>query len=79
MSSAVYNVIVKRSKVIKKLKDEAKSQGKTFELVELKRHTAIKVGLSHHTLGRHSEVDDLTARKFFAQFADELGKDWWRK
>lgn len=24
------------------------------------------------------EIDEVTARKFFDQFADEFGKGWWR-
>lgn len=43
------------------------------------RHTAVRVGDTTRTLGRHNEVDDVTAGKFFDQFADELGgKGWWR-
>lgn len=69
---------MKRTAVIKKLKAEAKRQGKTFEVVELTRHTGIVVGGKRSTLGRHSEVDEVTAGKFFDQFAEVLGKGWWR-
>lgn len=69
---------MKRSAVIKKLKAEAKRQGKDFEVVELTNHTGIIVGGLRSTLGRHNEVDDVTARKFFDQFAPVLGKGWWR-
>ena len=69
---------MKRAAVIKRIKAEAKRQGLDFGEVELTRHTAIQVGTLSRTLGRHSEIDDLTARKFFDQFADVLGKGWWR-
>lgn len=69
---------MKRAAVIKKIKAEAKRQGKTFATVELRNHTGIIVDGIRSTLGRHSEIDDVTARKLFDQFADALGKGWWR-
>lgn len=69
---------MKRTAVIKKIKAEAQRQGKSFEVVELTNHTGIVVGGFRSILKRHSEIDDLTARKFFDQFADVLGKGWWR-
>lgn len=69
---------MKRAAVLKRIKAEAKRQGKTFETVELTNHTGIVVGGLRSTLGRHNEIDDLTAKKFFDQFADVLGKGWWR-
>ncbi len=70
--------MVKRTAVIKKIKLEAKRQGKSFETVELTNHTGIIVDGERSTLGRRNEIDDLTARKFFDQFASVLGKGWWR-
>lgn len=69
---------MKRTAVLKKIKAEAKRQGHDFETVELTNHTGIIVGGLRSTLGRHNEIDDVTARKFFDQFADVLGKGWWR-
>ena len=59
---------MKRNAVIKKLKTEAKRRGLEFEEIALTRHDAYRVG----------EIDDLTVKKFFDQFAQELGKGWWR-
>jgi hypothetical protein len=70
---------MKRTAVLKKLKQAAKAAGKDFSVIELRNHTGITVGSTRSTLGRHSEIDDVTARKFFDQFARELGKGWWRK
>lgn len=69
---------MKRTEILKKLKAEAKRQGVTFETEELSRHTGVTVGGLRSTLGRHREIDDVTARLFFDQFADVLGKGWWR-
>lgn len=70
---------MKRTAVMKKLKQAAKAAGKEFSVSELRNHTGVTVGSTRSTLGRHSEIDDVTARKFFDQFAKELGKGWWRK
>lgn len=64
--------------MIKKLRAEAKRRGLEFEEIALTRHDAYRVGNTTRTLGRHREIDDVTARKFFDQYAEELGKGWWR-
>lgn len=69
---------MKRTAVIKKLKSEAKRRGLEFEEISLTRHDAYRIGNTTRTLGRHREIDDVTARKFFDQYAQELGKGWWR-
>nr|WP_120492049.1 ribonuclease PH [Corynebacterium lactis] len=69
---------MKRTAVIKKLRAEAKRRGLEFEEIALTRHDAYRVGNTTRTLGRHREIDDVTARKFFDQYAEELGKGWWR-
>jgi hypothetical protein len=69
---------VKRRDVLKKLKTAAEHAGLEYSEYELTNHTGVRVGVTASTLGRHSEVDDITARKFFDQFATELGKGWWR-
>ena len=70
--------MVKRTEVLKRLRKQAKAQGLSYSEVELTNHTGVIVGGLRSTLGRHSEVDDVTARKFFDQFAPVLGKGWWR-
>jgi hypothetical protein len=69
---------MKRRDVIKKIRRAAKEAGLGYAQYELRNHTGITVGRTASTLGRHSEVDDVTARKFFDQFASEFGKGWWR-
>lgn len=59
-------------------RSEAKRQGLDFKIVELTDHTGIVVGGQRSTLKRHSEIDETTAHKFFDQYANTLGKGWWR-
>ena len=70
---------MKRRDVLKKIKAAAKASGLPYSESELTNHTGIRVGGTASTLARHSEIDDVTARKFFDQFANEFGKGWWRK
>lgn len=69
---------MKRTAVLKQLRRAARDAGVSYEVVELTNHTGVVVGGVRATLGRHSEIDDVTARKFFDQFAAVLGKGWWR-
>lgn len=69
---------MKRTAVLKKIAKAARRHGLTYGTHELTKHTAVRVGNTTRTLGRHTEIDDVTARRFFDQFADELGKGWWR-
>ncbi len=69
---------MKRRAVLRRLRRAAKEAGVAFELHELTNHTGVVVGGHRSTLGRHAEIDDRTARKFFDQFAPVLGKGWWR-
>ena len=69
---------MKRRQVIQKLKRKARTEGLEFEVIELTRHTAVRVGSTTKTIGRHSEIPDMTAVKFFEQYSQELGMGWWR-
>ncbi|MDO5672958.1 MAG: hypothetical protein Q4G30_08930 [Actinomycetaceae bacterium] len=69
---------MKRSKIIKRLRREAKVRGFDMRVVEKTRHTAVTIGEVTSHLGRHKEIDDVVARLFFDQFAEVFGKGWWR-
>lgn len=69
---------MKRRQVIQKLKREARSRGLDFEIIELTKHSGVRVGKTTKTLGRHSEIPDKTVIKFYEEFAEELGRGWWR-
>ena len=69
---------MKRKAVIDRLRNEARRRGLAFDYVELTNHTAYFVGGHRSTLKRHTEIDETTARAFWDQYADVLGKGWWR-
>ncbi len=70
---------MRRAAVIRRLRREAHARGLMFREHELTRHTAVTIGTVTRTLGRHREIDEVTADKFFDQFAEVLGgKGWWR-
>lgn len=69
---------MKRKAVTDKLKKAAKSAGLEYGEYELTNHTGIKISNTASTLARHSDIDDVTAKKFFDQFSAEFGKGWWR-
>jgi hypothetical protein len=53
---------MKRTAVLQKIAKAAKAHGLDHGTHELTRHTAVRVGRTTRTLGRHSEVDEVTAR-----------------
>ena len=59
---------MKRRAVIKRIEREAKSRGLYFEVTEGTNHTFVRVGWKRSTIGRHNEIPDHVARKFFDQF-----------
>lgn len=69
---------MKRTAVLRRLRRAARDAGVSYEEVELTNHTGVVVGGLRSTLARHTEIDDVTARKFFDQYAAVLGKGWWR-
>ena len=69
---------VKRTQVIRIVRQAANRADLNFRVVELKRHTGIVVGDRRSTLGRHSEVDVITVKKFFKQYEGVLGEGWWK-
>ncbi len=69
---------MRRKEVISKVRTAAKAADLTFDQVELTNHTGIIVGDFRSTIGRHNEVDNITAGKFFKQFEVVLGEGWWK-
>lgn len=65
---------MKRRAVLKTIGTAAKSKGLTYTEVELTKHTGAIVGGLRSTLARHSEIDEITVKKFYQQFEDVLGK-----
>lgn len=70
---------MRRTALIKKIKKAAREAGVEFETFEMTRHTALMVGGIRTGVGRHREIDEVTAGKICANFEDVLGEGWWRK
>jgi hypothetical protein len=67
-----------KRQVLKMIREAAKARGLEYSEVEPTNHTGIVVGGTRSTIGRHNEVAEGTARAFYKQFEQELGKGWWR-
>lgn len=63
---------------MKRLRTQSLAHGLEYVETELTNHTGVRIGRTRSTLSRQSEIDDVTVRKFFEQFAPEFGKGWWR-
>ena len=70
---------MKRRDVLERLQRAARARDLDFAVHELTNHTAVRVGNTSKTLGRHANINDVTVRQFWEEFSDELGKGWWRK
>lgn len=57
---------MKRSALIKKIRQGAKRAGVDFEMYELTNHTGIRCGDVATTIGRHSEVPELMALTIYS-------------
>lgn len=69
---------MRRKEVIDRVRDAANAADLVFGQVELTNHTGIIVGDHRSTIGRHREVDNITAVRFFKQFEVVLGEGWWK-
>lgn len=69
---------MKRRDVLKKLREAAIKAGLEYEENEGGNHTKVRVGTKKSTIGRHREVEDLAAMKFYKQYEDVLGEEWWK-
>lgn len=70
---------MKRSAVIKKIRQGAKNAGAAFEMSELTRHTGIRCGGVATTVPRHNEITEQMAETIYKQLAPALGERWWTK
>jgi hypothetical protein len=68
---------VRRSAVIKKIRQGAKRAGVDVEMYELTRHIGLRCGTVATTIPRHSEIADQLAEAIFRQLAPALGERWW--
>ena len=70
---------MKRTAVLKKIRQAAKAAGVEYREFELKRHTGLHVGQVRTTIGRHNEIKEGDAQALYKQLEPALGKGWWKK
>jgi len=63
--------MVKRRDLMKHLQKAAKDRGVEFVEKEGANHTRVWVGENNTTVPRHSEIDDLLARKIMKQIGEK--------
>ncbi|MGW6730718.1 hypothetical protein ACWF9G_32870 [Nocardia sp. NPDC055029] len=72
--------MTKRSELIKKIAEAARTGDVTWELArEGGNHSVFKLGGKQIPIGRHAEIDDRLAVTIYKQCEEVLGKGWWRK
>lgn len=62
--------MVKRKELMKKLRNAAKARGVEFTETEGANHTRVWIGEAYTTIPRHSEIDDLLAKKIMKQIGE---------
>lgn len=69
---------MKRSELIKKIRQEARRQGIAVQAVEGARHDMLWLGSLKIPIPRHSEIGQRTTEDILHECEAELGKGWWR-
>ncbi len=70
---------MKRTAVIKKIRQGAKRAGVEFAMYELTRHSGVRCGTVSTTVPRHNEIPEELATEIFKQLSPALGTRWWTK
>jgi hypothetical protein len=69
---------VKRSELIKKIRQEAKRQGVAWKAAEGAKHDMFWLGSLKIPIPRHTEIGQRTTEDILHECEEELGKGWWR-
>jgi hypothetical protein len=69
---------VKRSELIRKIRQEAKRQGVAWKAVEGTKHDTFWLGSVKIPIPRHTETGQRTTEDILHECEAELGKGWWR-
>jgi mRNA interferase HicA len=69
---------MKRRELLRKIRQEARLQGKIVTESEGGRHSKITVGKTSVSVPRHSEINIDTARGIMRDLEREFGKEWAR-
>lgn len=70
---------MKRTAVVRKIRQGAKRAGVEFEMYELTRHSGVRCGTVSTTVPRHNEIPEELATEIFKQLSPALGTRWWTK
>lgn len=61
------------------IREAAVRQGVDYSQFQRTNHVGLQVGTVRTTVGRHTEISNLTAEQLFKQLEPALGEDRWRK
>jgi hypothetical protein len=69
---------VKRSELIRKIRQEARRQDVAWNSVEGAKHDTFWLGSVKIPIPRHTEIGPRTTEDILHECEAELGKRWWR-
>ena len=69
---------MRRTELIRKIRQEAKRQGVAWKQVEGARHDTFWLGKVKIPIPRHAEIGQRTTEDILHECEAELGKGWWR-
>ena len=70
---------MRRSELIRKIRQEARRQGVAWKQVEGAKHDTFWLGSVKIPIPRHAEIGQRTSEDILHKCEAELGKGWWRK
>ena len=62
---------MKRTELMRKLRDIARDQGQELQVTEGGRHTKVRIGERQTTVPRHTEINEHTARGIIKHMGGE--------
>jgi hypothetical protein len=69
---------VKRSELVRKIRQEARRQGVAWKAVEGGKHDTFWLGAIKIPIPRPAEIGKRTSEDILHECEAELGKGWWR-
>lgn len=69
---------MRRSELIRKIRQEAVRQSVSWKHVEGAKHDMIWLGSAKIPIPRHAEIGRRTTEDILHECESELGKGWWR-
>ncbi len=70
---------MRRKKLLDKIRQAAAANNIPFDLLrEGGNHSIYTCGGQHVVIPRHTEINELTARRIMKDLSDILGEDWWK-